>query len=320
MYALPVLLSGLGSLVMSALEIRTIHTHYKNTLRSLLKLPRDVPEPVLFFLAGSLPVEAYLHMRVLSLFSMICHLPGNPLHSIAKEALTKARPSSKSWFYMLRGVCIKYNLPHPLNLLTSPLPPKKLKAMYKARIKEYWRINLTERCSSLSSLRYLRPPFLSLSQPHPIFSSLMGNPYELRAASVQALLLCGRYRTEKLRRHWSENREGFCQIKECLYLKQIESQEHFLLHCGGYSDERRRLYSFITDFSADKPVLKNVLSTYLFTDDNEFRMQFLLDPSVLPDVISACQLFGDQIQQYCFKIGRTWCRTLHETRMRKLAL
>ena len=146
----------------------------------------------------------------------------------------------------------------------------------------------------------------------------MSNPYELRAASVQVLLLWGRYRTEKLRRHWSGNMEGFCLIKECFNLKQTESHEHFLLHCPGYFDERRRLDNFIIEFSADKPVLKNLLSKYFFTDENHLKMQFILDPSVLPCFISAVQLFGNQIHQYCYKIGRLWCRTLHAARMKNL--
>ena len=275
-----------------------------------------VPDPALYFLAGSLPLEAYLHMRVLSNFSMICHLQNNPLHSIAKNALIRARPSSRSWFTMLREICIKYNLPHPLNLLDSPLPPIKFKTMYKLKIKEYWRIYLYEKCSALSSLQYLLTPYLSLTQPHPIFTSLQGNPYELRAASVQALLLCGRYRTEKLRRHWSRNREGYCINQECYNLKQVESREHFLLHCRSFSDERRRLHRIITDFSADKPVLKNLLDNYFFIDDNTVRMQFILDPSVLPNVISAAQIFGGVIHQLCFKVSRLWCRSLHAARMK----
>ena len=317
LYALPVLLSGLGSLVLSAVEVKTLHSHYKNTLRSLLKLPKDVPDPALFFLAGSFPVEAYLHMRVLSNFSMICHLQDNPLRSIAKNALIRARPSSRSWFTMLRKLCIKYNLPHPLTLLDSPLPPSKFKSLYKQQIKEYWRVYLSEKCSALSSLQYLRAPYLSLTQPHPIFASLQGNPYELRAASLQALLLCGRYRTEKLLRHWSSNKEGFCLNSECLNLKLVESREHFLLHCGSFSEERRRLYRIISDFSADKPVLKNLLNKYFYTDDDTVKMQFILDPSVLPQVISAVQVFGGIIHQYCLKVSRLWCRSLHAARMKK---
>ena len=316
LYALPVLLSGLGALVLNRNEINALNRHYKITLRNLLKLPKDVPEPAIFFLSGSLPAEAYLHMRVLSLFNMICHLKENPLHSMAKNSLVKARPSSKSWFFMLRNICVMYNLPHPLLLLDSPLPRKKYKSIYKEKISEYWRFYLSSKCSSLDSLKYLRTNFLSLNQPHPLFSYLQGNNYELRAACIQALILCGRYRTEKLRRHWSKNKFGYCLFPTCFNLKQIDDIHHFLLRCGGLFEERRRLASITRQFSVDKPVFKLLLDEYLFSDDDDLRIQFLVDPSVLPHVISAGQHFGPIIHQYCFKISRMWCRALHTARLK----
>ena len=255
---------------------------------------------------GSLPAEAYLHMRVLSLFNMICHLQDNPLCSIAKNSLIRSRPSSKSWFYMLRNVCVKYDLPHPLTLLHSPLPTKKFKTIYKGKITEFWRFYLSSQCGTFDSLKYLRTDFLSLNHPHPIFSYLQGNGYELRAASIQALILCGRYRTEKLKRFWSKNTFGFCLFPECFNLKQKEDIRHFLLLCAGLSDERRRLETFTEKFSLDKPVLKLLIDEYLFSTDDDLRIQFLVDPSVLPHVISAVQQFGVIIHQHCFKISRLW--------------
>ena len=168
LYALSVLPSGLGALVLSKCEINALHIHYKNTLRSLLKLPKDVPEASIFFLAGSLPIEGHLHMRVLSLFSMICHLQGNPLNSIARNALFQARPSSRSWFFMLRRICIKYSLPHPLVLLTSPLSRQRVKSPYKSRIREFWHNHLTAKVTALPSLQNMNPQFLSLNRPHPL--------------------------------------------------------------------------------------------------------------------------------------------------------
>ena len=172
--------------------------------------------------------------------------------------------------------------------------------------------------ASLSSLQYVRPNFLSLNQPHPLFASLNGNAFESRAATVQALLLCGRYRTEKLRHHWSENKHGICQIQQYYDLKLVETQQHFLLCCPGLSDERRRLYEIISLYANDKPVLKSLLTEYFYIDDNDLKMQFLLDPSVMPKTISAVQQFGEVVHQECFKISRLWCRSLHVARSKKL--
>ena len=105
-YALPVLLSGLASLVISKYELNSLHKYYKNVLRRILKLPEDVSECAIWFLSGSLPFEALLHLRIFSLFGMICKLDQNPLSIIARNALIRSRPSSKSWFHMVRNICI----------------------------------------------------------------------------------------------------------------------------------------------------------------------------------------------------------------------
>ena len=165
----------------------------------------------------------------------------------------------------------------------------------------------------------MNPQFLSLNRPHPLITSLNGNAFEARAAVIQALLLCGRYRTEKLRRHWSaDNKLGFCRFQNCLDLKQIETQEHFILHCAGLSDERRRLCDIISRFASDKPVLQSLLVEYFYTNNDALKMQFLIDPSVLPRTISAFQQFGEEVHQHCFKVSRLWCRSLHLARLKKV--
>ena len=73
-YALPVLLSGLSALVLRRAEVNMIAACYKNTLQRLMKLRERTPDCAVFFLAGSLPCQAVLHLRQLSLFLMICHL------------------------------------------------------------------------------------------------------------------------------------------------------------------------------------------------------------------------------------------------------
>ena len=120
-YALPVLLAGTASLVLTKSEENMIDQHYISTLRNLLKTYRGTPRSFVLFMCGSLPASAVLHLRQLSLFSMICRLPGDPLHSRAVHALTTARPAVKSWFTRIRDICLKYCLPHPLTLLQKPL-------------------------------------------------------------------------------------------------------------------------------------------------------------------------------------------------------
>ena len=106
-YALPVLLSGLGSLFLLESEVKILSQHYKDTLEALQKLHAKTPEPVVFFLAGSLPFRGYLHIRQLTIFSMICRLQKNILNRIAQYILTRLPDSAKSWFMQIKKLCFQ---------------------------------------------------------------------------------------------------------------------------------------------------------------------------------------------------------------------
>ena len=81
LYATPVLLSGLGTLVLSSKEVNLIEQHYRETLRQLLRLHKNSPRCVVYFLAGSIPGSA---LRQLNLFGMISRLiKTNLLHKHA---------------------------------------------------------------------------------------------------------------------------------------------------------------------------------------------------------------------------------------------
>ena len=259
-----------------------------------------------------------LHLRQFSLFSMICHLEDNLLKEIAFSSLISSTASSKSWFHQIRNLCIKYQLPDALHLLSSPLPKEYFKKMCKLKVLEFWRGKLTHDASKLPSLRYLHTACLSLSFPHPIWTSLDGNPFHTRAASIQALFLSGRYRSEKLCRFWSSNKDGYCLFEPCNSMKILEGRKHVLIHCYSYCDNRRRLMDMTFNLVAHMPALSPIFSEYLYNDDDDLTMQFLLDCSTLPLVIAARQFYGDIIHRTLFKFTRTWCQSIHRSRLNLL--
>ena len=282
-----------------------------------MKLPERTSDCVVYFLAGSLPLIALLHLRQLSLFNMITHLPGNPLHVLALDFLVTAKFSAKSWFQTIRSLTIKYDLPHPLDLLKSPVHPAKFKSLCKLKVKEFWRSHLIQE-SKMSSLKFLKPEFISLDHPHPLWKSLDGNPYQAKAARIQALILSGKYPTERFRRFWSENDNGFCLFDSCFNLKKVESVEHMLLHCPAFSDERRRLCLFTSNLMLENSILEDIVPILSDNYEDDIKAQFLADCSVLPQVITATQIHGEIVHELCFKISRTWCRTIHVARLKKL--
>ena len=57
-FATPILFSGMASLLLLKSETDILSQHVKETTLKLLKLHKNTPSPVVFFLAGRLPGEA----------------------------------------------------------------------------------------------------------------------------------------------------------------------------------------------------------------------------------------------------------------------
>ena len=170
-YAAPVLFSGVATLILNKNETDTIALHVKETIQKLLKLYANTPDPVVFFLAGVLPGEATLHLKQLTIFGMITRLPDNILHRIAKEMLICSPQSDMTWFALIRELCFKYDLPHPLNLLHQPPKQGAFKSLIKAKVTDFWQQKLREHAAPLTSLRYFQTNFMSLTHPHPMWSA-----------------------------------------------------------------------------------------------------------------------------------------------------
>ena len=143
------------------------------------------------------------------------------------------------------------------------------------------------------------------------------SPYEVTKACVQGLFLSGRYRTELLCSKWSANSNGFCLCPSCVGQQVEESVEHVLLHCGSLGPVRERLVSFTLNMSKIMPHLSATLLS-LTRPDHELFLQFLLDCSLIPQVIILVQEYGKCVLEHFFKVSRTWCYSLHRERLRIL--
>ena len=164
-YGNPVLMSGLASLVLSGPEQTLLDQHGKQNYQNLQKLHDKTPDSVVYFLAVCLPTSAEIHRKQLSLFGMITRLTSDPLNIHARNVLTEAKSSSKSWFCQLRELCLQYGLLHPLKLLENPLNKMKFKKVIRSKIINYWENKLCGEASLLQSLEYFNPNFMSLG-PH----------------------------------------------------------------------------------------------------------------------------------------------------------
>ena len=178
----------------------------------------------------------------------------------------------------------------------------------------YWEVQLRGESSLLPSLKYFHPEFMSLTKPHPIWSTTGSNPYEISKAIQQARFLSGRYRSANLTKYWSRtNKEGYCLADTCINV--VESIEHILVFCKAYSDCRQRLYYLW--LTTQNTVVHNLVIEAL-ASDTDYLVQFILDCSVLPQVISATQAHGSEIMHILFHLTRSWCFSIHKQRMKNL--
>ena len=180
---------------------------------------KATPAPVIYFLAGCLPLTARLHLRILSMFGQLCRLRqgDNILAKHASHVFSTATSSSKSWFWKVRKLCIQYDLPHPSHWLTIQPGKQQVKCVTKAAVLEYWLTKIRQEAVHLTSLKYLKTGYLGLNKCHPLFTTCGSSPWEVEKATVQARLVSGRYRLEGLTGHWvSWNREGMCSLPDCL--------------------------------------------------------------------------------------------------------
>ena len=67
-------------------------------------------------------------------------------------------------------------------------------------------------------------------------------------------------------------------------------------------------------------VVKDIIENVFNDQTEEAQVQFLLDCSTIPAVISSTQVHGPNILERLFYLTRNWCYTIHRSRMTELEL
>ena len=215
-------------------------------------------------------------------------------------------------------LCLLYELPHPLHILETPLSKQAYKNLVKTNVTNYWVNLLRNEAAPMSSLSFFKPQHMSLSRPHPLWTTAGSSPAKVSMATVQAQMISGRYRSEALCSNWSNNKLGVCLISASC-TDETENIPHILYGCPALQPTRDRLKKFSMEYcdNLELAVIKDITTSFLNATVTEF-CQFLLDCSVLEPVIDAKELYGDEVITHLFNITRTWVYTLHKERMKRL--
>ena len=208
------------------------------------------------------------------------------------------------------------------SLSASGTSPPSSKAAWKTQVRSavtaYWHRKLTAAASNLPSLLFLRPSFLPLGRgTHPLWVTCGSSPTAVRAATIQARMLSGRYRTDWLRRHWT-GESGACRLPACT--SNQGDLPHLLTGaCPALAPSLTKTLQYWDRSLSPLPHLLPPVQTALQASPHAFT-QFLLDPSTDPKVISLVQLHGRGILDVYFRLVRSWIWTAHRKRLQLLGL
>ena len=161
--------------------------------------------------------------------------------------------------------------------------------------------------------------YMSLTAPHPLWTTAGSSPAKVAMATIQAIMNSGRYRTEALCRHWSSNHRGFCLLSpDCQDL--VEDLPHIVKTCPALDQTRLRLKDYTNQYVQEKTLSDDLRDLILDTFDPRHPMfyKYLLDCSCLPPVVRLVQQHGQEVLHHLFALSRTWLFVLHRERLKIL--
>ena len=155
---------------------------------------------------------------------------------------------------------------------------------------------------------------MGLCSSHPIFRLCGPSPWEVQKAISQARLLSGIYRFKALSGHWTAwNRDGLCTLSACWHTQSSHfgTVQTFLLSCVSLSHIRNALEHSTVQFFQRSSILETLVPLCIASDP----VQFYLDCSTMPAVISAVQAHGEALLASLLKLTRNYCHVLHKARI-----
>ena len=107
-----------------------INRQYKKWIKQILSLYINVADPAVFILAGTLPIEAEMHIKAITLYGNITRAKKSSIEwKLAERQLTIKSHESHSWFIEIKELCLKYDILNIYNYLENPLSKNQWKKM-----------------------------------------------------------------------------------------------------------------------------------------------------------------------------------------------
>ena len=241
-YITPVLMYGMELIIPKTTALEQLEQYQKKLLKQLLSLPPNTPDPAVYLLSGTLPVEAQLHIRALNFFNNICNQEEKSIEKLlARQQLRTKTINSNSWFIEIKKMLIKYNLQDPEYYLDNPMTKRLWITSIKREIQNYWQELITSMASYYPRLKYLNSADYRPGNIHPLFKC--SSSIEISRIPPKLKMLTGTYILQTIRTKMYADEDAKCQLCKV----ETETLEHLLLDCTELSNIRNPILRQIHD-------------------------------------------------------------------------
>jgi hypothetical protein len=291
-YVTPRLVYGLETLVIDKASMKVLETFYRHYLRCFQHLPESTASPAIYLLIGATPLEAQIHLKVLTSVASMARRPDSLEAELLQRQIAMKDSKDATWVTMVRQLLMQYELPTLSSILKDPPTKGYWKNLTRRTVSSYWETQLKEEAEEMSSLIHIALPQCSVGRTHPVYQLEGRSCLEVAKAAVKAKLLVSRYPL------YTSRVSGRQYGKKCPLCKtQEESKEHFLLQCPVLETERQPLLSEIC----------TIVNNTDITADGRSLTQLLLDCSgMIKDKVTAA-LVEDRSRKLCFQLHHRRC-------------
>jgi hypothetical protein len=304
LYVTPRLLYGLETLILNIKQREILEVYYRTLLRRLQSLPDTTAIEAIYILAGVLPVEAQLDIKILNFFGKIANLEDSTLRQVALRQLATKELSSNSWFIYVTKIAFKYQLPSTHVMITNPVSESKWKKLVRCHVTNFWKIELQKSAAKKSSLKYLDTNNIQFKQPVHMWVHTQPNLRHVSRTRIRGRLLAGALSLQATRSLFKNKPSN----PECLLCNlEPETQEHLLARCVNTHQLRMNLLN---------PIL-NLLDTRkaaTIMADETLLSQFILDPTAT----SISHLVPETLHRRIDGMMGNLCYVLHTYRLRMI--
>ena len=152
---------------------------------------------------------------------------------------------------------------------------------------------------------------MSLVKPHPILQYAQTS-FSVNKCVTVCRMLSGRFRCASLLRHFSQHISGLCELCKA----EIEDLAHILVpRCIHLLDQADSLLKFAHEKLISCALASDIFFRIMKSKDDSEKVQLLLDPTVLPEVISANQT-NNTVIPTILSVTVTWCYSMNRRRIK----